>query len=130
VDGGVAREFSGVAKKDHATFVAADGEMAGDDEAVAGVVAFAAEDDDGALDAEVLEDVDAAPASVFHEDEAGGAERVGGEAVDGAGLFAVEDERCHAASVTRWHAIGNAVATKGEEFVRRRGERACRSWRS
>ena len=88
----------------------ADREVAGDDEAVAGVVAFAAEDDDGAVDAEALEHIDATAAGVFHEDEAGDAVLFDGDAVDGAALFAVEDGRGHAARVTRYWSVGNLVA--------------------
>ena len=90
----------GGAEEQHAAGVAADVEVAGDDEAVAGVVAFAAEDDDGAVDAEALEHIDATAAGVFHEDEAGDAELVDRDAIDGAGLLAVEDGRGHAARVT------------------------------
>ena len=110
VGGGVAGEFVWVAEEDDAAVVIADGEVAGDDEAVAGVVAFAAEDDDGAVDAETFEDVDAAAAGVFHEDEAGDAELVDRDAVDGAGLFAVEDGRGHAARLLRDVARGNSGA--------------------
>ena len=110
VGGGVACEFVWIAEEDRAAIVVADGEVAGDDEAVAGVVALAAEDGDGAVDAEAFEDVDAAAAGVFHEDEAGDAELIDGDAVDGAGLFAVEDGWGHAARVTRYWLVGNLVA--------------------
>ena len=63
-----------MAEQQHAAVVAADFEVAGDDEAVAGVVAFAAEDDDRAVDAEPLQHVDAAAAGVLHQHEAGDAD--------------------------------------------------------
>ena len=59
------------AQEQHAALIAANFQMPGDDEAVAGVVAFAAEDDDRAVDAEPLQHIDAAAAGVFHQDEAG-----------------------------------------------------------
>ncbi len=79
------------AEQQHAAIVAADFEVPGDDEAVAGVVAFAAEDDDRAVDAEPLQHVDATAAGVFHQHEAGDAVLFDGAAIDFAALVAGED---------------------------------------
>ncbi len=68
--------------------MAANFQMPGDHEAVAGVVAFAAENDDGPIDAEPLQHVDAAAAGVFHQDEAGDAVFFDRAAIDFAALVA------------------------------------------
>ena len=72
--------------------MAANFEVAGDDEAVAGVVAFAAEDDDRAVDAEPLEHVDAAAAGVFHQHQAGDAVLFDRAAIEFAALVAGEGD--------------------------------------
>src|SRR5215831_8502064 len=64
--------------------------MAGDHEAVAAVVAFAAADRDGAGDAQGQEQVRRVAAGVFHEDDAGDAEFLDGSAVDVANLVTGE----------------------------------------
>ena len=85
------REFVRRAQQQHAAGVAADFEVPGDDEAVAGVVAFAAEDDDRAVDAEPLQHIDAAAAGVLHQHQAGDAVLLDRAAIDFAALFAGED---------------------------------------
>ena len=100
VRGGVAGKFVGRAEQQHAARVAADFEVAGDDEAVARVVAFAAQDDDRAVDAEPLQHVDAAAAGVFHQHQAGDAVLVDRAAIDRAALLAGEERRIHVTIVT------------------------------
>ena len=70
VRGGVAGEFLRRKEQQHPAGVAADFEVPGDDKAVAGVVAFAAQDHDRAVDAETLEHVDGAAAGVLHQHQA------------------------------------------------------------
>ena len=82
--------------------------MPGDDEAIAGVVAFAAEDDDGAIDAQSLQHVDATTAGVFHEDEAWDAVILDRTAIYFAALVTGEDWTFHTASVLRPGGVGNA----------------------
>ena len=67
--------------------------MASDDETVAGVVAFAAEDDDRAVDAQPLEHIDTTAAGVFHQHQAGDAVLFDRAAIDFAGLLAINDGR-------------------------------------
>src|SRR3954470_23511090 len=79
--------------------MAANFEMAGDDEAVARVVAFAAEDHHGSVDAKALEDIDAAAAGVFHENQAIDAKVHCSAAIDFTGLLARDWRKVHSASV-------------------------------
>jgi hypothetical protein len=65
--------------------------MSGDHESVAGIVAFAAEDDGRAVDAQSLQYVDTAAASVFHQYEAGDTEFFDGATIQLAALGAGED---------------------------------------
>jgi hypothetical protein len=62
--------------------------VASHDKTVAGIVAFAAEDCDGAIDSEALHHVHTAAAGVFHEHEAGDAVLFDGAAVELARLLA------------------------------------------
>jgi hypothetical protein len=86
--------------------------VAGDDEAVAGVVAFAAENRDGPIDAEPLQDIDAAAAGVFHEHKAGDAVIVGCSAVEFAALVAGKLRSCHTSRVFSF-AAGRNRPVKG-----------------
>jgi hypothetical protein len=95
----IAAELIGGAKQQDTAVVAADFKVAGDDESIAGVVAFAAEDDDGAVDTEALEHIDTAAAGIFHEHEAGDAALFDRTAIELAGLLACENGRVHSASV-------------------------------
>src|SRR5687768_10578077 len=81
-------------------------EVTGDDEAVAGVVAFAAEDYHGAVDANSLQHIDAAAAGVFHEHETGDAELLDRAAIDFARLGAGEGNTSHAVILPRIHTAG------------------------
>lgn len=93
VGGGVAAQVVRVAEEQHAAFVAADCEMPGDDEAVARIVAFTAENRYGTGDAEEFEHVDTPSAGVFHEDDAGDAVFFDGDAIDFARLLAGQGGR-------------------------------------
>jgi hypothetical protein len=88
--GRIATQFLWRAEQNHATSVAADFEMTGDHETVTRVVAFAAEDNDGAADTEPLQYIDASTAGVFHEHEAGNAVILNGAAIDFAALVTGE----------------------------------------
>ena len=98
--GCVAAELVRRAEQQHAAFVAADFQMAGDHEAVAGVVALAAEDGHWSVDAEPLEHVDAAAAGIFHEHDARDAELCRWRGDRARGIASrVSDWRCHVAIV-------------------------------
>ncbi len=99
VGGGIAAQFAYCGEQNHVALVAADREMPGDDEAVAGVITFAAEDDDRAGDAEALQDIDGGAARVFHEHEAAHAVVVDRMAVERLGLIARQHGCVHAVSV-------------------------------
>ena len=60
VSGGVASQLAGRGEEQHTAGETTDFEVAGDHKTIAGVVAFAAEDGDGAVDAQLLKHVDAA----------------------------------------------------------------------
>ena len=65
--------------------------------------------DDGAVDAQLLEHIDAAAAGVFHEHDAGDAVVRRGAAIKFARLLAGKVLRVHTASVLWQQGWGNAV---------------------
>jgi hypothetical protein len=87
VYGRVTAELVRRAEQQHAAVVSADCQVAGDDQAVARVVAFAAKDRYRTTDSEPFQHVDAAAAGVLHEHYAGDAEFGRHTAVQFATLF-------------------------------------------
>src|SRR6187397_593991 len=92
-------------------------EVPGDDESVTGVVSLAAEDDNGAVDAEAFQHIDTAAAGVLHQDEARDSVFVNCDAVNLPALFACEDRRVHNASVMRPRGVGNACDFRSGVFT-------------
>jgi len=73
VRAGVAGEFVGIGGEEKADVEIAIDQMAGDDGAVAAVVAFAGDDDDRARNSEGEDEFGGVATGVFHEEDAGDA---------------------------------------------------------
>lgn len=122
IGGRVATKFGRTAEQQHAAMVTADFEVPGDDEPVSRVVAFPTYDDHRPLDAQALQDIDAAAAGVLHQYQAAKTILFDRAAIQLAALFAGKNRDSHTLSLCPVGFEGNVA---GRWFER--GARECRT---